>query len=84
MDFRLKVPESSPSYLSLLLVTLIGFPSVQFPSDLRHYTQERYFPTLRDKKPLKLENLTLDQQCFQRKILIKREKCKKLINRNLN
>ena len=32
---------------------------------------------------MKLENLTLDYQCFQRKILIRRGKCKKLINRSL-
>ena len=42
------------------------------------------FLTLRDKKPLKLENLTLNQGYFQRKILIKRGKYKNLTNRNLS
>ena len=51
---------------------------MHFPSYMRHYIQERSFQTLKKKMPLKLENLTLDQQCFQRKILIKRQKCKKI------
>ena len=38
---------------------------------------------LRGNKPLNLEKLTLAQQCFQRKIVIKGGKSKKLINRNL-
>jgi len=37
----------------------------------------------RNRKERKLEIQTLDQQCFQRKIFIKRGKCKILINRNL-
>ena len=49
---------ATPCYLN---VTLLGFQSVQFPSDMRHYTQEKSFLTLRDKKLLKLENLILDQ-----------------------
>ena len=64
----------SPDPPHCLNVTLIGFQSVHFPSHIRHYTQERYFLILRDKKLLKLENLFLDQQCFQRMTLIKREK----------
>ena len=40
-------------------------------------TQEKTFLTLREKKLLKLENSTLDwQECFQRKSLVKRGKCK--------
>ena len=48
-------------------VTLIGFQSVHFPSDVRLYTQEWSFLTLRDKKPLKLENLTLHSNAFREK-----------------
>lgn len=47
------------------------------PFKARHYTQKRSFLELRDQKLLKLENLTLDQRCFQINILIKRRKCKK-------
>ena len=74
----------SPDPPHCLNVTLIGFQSVHFPSHIRHYTQERYFLILRDKKLLELETLTLDQQCFQRKILIKRGRHKKFMNRNLS
>ena len=38
---------------------------------------------MRGNKPLNLEKLTLVKQCFKRKIVIKRGKSKKLINRNL-
>lgn len=44
--------------------------------------QQRTLVGIKGQKPLKSENLTFDQQCFQRKILIKRGTCKKLINRN--
>ena len=57
---------------------------MHFSSYVRQYIHESSFQTLKNKKPLKLENLTLDQQCFQRKVLIKRRKYKKLINTNLN
>ena len=45
---------------------------------------QRSFLALRDKMLLKPENWTPYQQCFQRKVLIKRRKYKKLINTNLN
>ena len=67
-----RMPESPPSYPSLWLECgLNSVQSVHLPSKVRHYTQERFFPALRVKKVL--ENLTLDQLCFQRKLLIKRE-----------
>ena len=52
------LPPTPPCYLN---VTLTGFQSVHFPSNVRHYTQERSFLTLRDKKSVNLEKLTLDQ-----------------------
>ena len=69
---------TAPSYSN---VTSTGFQSLPFPSRMRHHTQEKSFLTQRDKKPLKLENLTLDQGYFQRKNLLKRGKCKELRNR---
>ena len=56
-----------------LLVTHM-WPKV---SSLRHYIQKWSLLTLKGKKALKLENLTVDQLCFQKKILIKGWKCKK-------
>ena len=44
---------------------------------MRHYNQDRCFLKPRDKKLLKLENLTLDLGCLQKKNLIKGEKLKK-------
>lgn len=40
---------------------------------MRHDTQKSFW-TRRDKRLLKSENLTVDQQYFQRKILIRKEK----------
>ena len=56
MDYRCKVLESSPSYPSLLPeCDLKKIPVVHFTFNVRQYTQESSFLTLRDKKPLKLE-----------------------------
>ena len=65
--------ESSPSLL--LECDPIRFPICALPSHMRPWKQGRALLTLRDKKPLKLENLSLDQWCFQRKLLSKRGKC---------
>ena len=62
-------PPSPPCYSN---VTLMGFQS-----NVRRCAQSWSFATLRDKKLFKLETLTLDQQCFQRKVLIKRGRCEK-------
>ena len=71
------------SYLSLLLnVTLIGFQSMHFPSNVKQSTQERLFLIPKYKRSLKLENLTLDQWYFQRRTVIKRGKYKNLVKRN--
>ena len=65
------MPESSPNYLSLLLkCSLKPFP-VHFFSNMGHGKQEKSLLAYRDK-PLDVENLTLDKQCFQEKFLIKR------------
>ena len=52
------LPRIPPCYLQMTSVVL---QSVHFVCDVRHYTQEMSFLTLRDKKSLKLENLTFDQ-----------------------
>ena len=67
-----------PSPLCYSNLTLIGFQYVYFPSDMIHYTQKISLVTLKNKRLLKVENVTLDQQCFQRKIKIKTGKCKKM------
>ena len=70
-----------------LLVTqcdLNRFPILHFPSNVKQSTQEMLFLTPKDKRSLKLENLTLDQQCFQRRTVIKRGKYKNLVKRNPN
>lgn len=65
------MPASSPNYLSLLLkCSLKPFP-VHFFSNMGHGKQEKSLLAYRDK-PLDVENLTLDKQCFQEKFLIKR------------
>ena len=49
-EFRWEIPESSPSYPSLLLKCgLNGFQSVHFPSDVGHDSQETSFLASRDK-----------------------------------
>lgn len=48
----------------LLLVAPIGFQSVYFPSNLKHFIWKRSFLAWRDKSPLRLEYTTLDQQSF--------------------
>ena len=51
-----KMSESSPSYPSLLPeCDLKKIPVVHFTFNVRQYTQESSFLTLRDKKPVKLE-----------------------------
>lgn len=54
------------------------FPICAFP--LAWHIVPKKFPSLyQGTKGFKLENMTLDQRCFQRKILIKRGKCKKFV-----
>ena len=60
------VPSTLPCYSN---VTSIGFQCVCFPSIIEYHTQERSFLALRDKKSLKPENPSLNQHCFQRKII---------------
>ena len=60
------VPSTLPCYSN---VTSIGFQCVCFPSIIEYHTQERSFLALRDKKSQKPENPSLNQHCFQRKII---------------
>ena len=68
----------------LLKCDLNRFPILHFPSNVKQSTQEMLFLTPKDKRSLKLENLTLDQQYFQRRTVIKRGKYKNLVKRNPN
>ena len=47
-----------PPSLCCSNVTLVGVQSLHLPSNMRHYNQEGLFLILRNKRPLKLENLT--------------------------
>ena len=49
------------------------------PSNVRPYTKERSFLGLREKKVTENGKPNFDQPSFQRKILIKRDNVKKLI-----
>lgn len=46
----------------------IVFPIYGLSPDLQHFIQERS-SDIKGQNPWKLENLILDQQCFQRKAL---------------
>lgn len=73
----LQMPESSPSYSSLLLKCgFNSFQSVYFPSDMGQDNQERSFLSLKEKNT-KYKNFEFDQQGFQGKILTQRGKCYK-------
>lgn len=69
-----------PSYASLLLEhDLSSFQICALYLQYETLYPEKVFPDReRQKKPLELENLILDVQCFQKKISIKRRKCKKI------
>lgn len=76
MQFRQNVPKSSsfqPSFLPEFDLKMFPISAFPLASDI----VPKKFPSLyQGTKGLKLENMTLDQRCFQRKILIKRGKHK--------
>ena len=62
------LPPTSSCYSNVIS---IGFQSVYFPSDVRHYTQERSFLAMRDEKPLKLKTWLLIRDVFRERSWIK-------------
>ena len=62
------LPTTFPCYSN---VASSHFQSAHFFSNMGHGKQEKSLLAYRDK-PLDVENLTLDKQCFQEKFLIKR------------
>ena len=52
-------------------VTLTGFLPGHFAFDMRHYTQERSFLTLKDKILLKAENIVFISKSFRERSSLK-------------